>query len=127
MDLLTRRALLETDANPHPGLDYLVALSGMLVGSGSASLRLRYVPDRRVLRSESFRRYLDALGGEPFGSIETLAATFLDDANNELVPRWVQVLASAEGQGAPAHAVLLEDRQPGWDNAALLARLRAEV
>jgi 7-cyano-7-deazaguanine reductase len=122
--LLARRALLETEANPHEGLDYLVALSAAVVlpGSPAVTLRLRYVPDRRLLTTESFNRYLGALAAEQAPTLEGLAATFLDDANNELVPRWVQVSASLAQDARPTHAVLLEDRQPHWDNPALLAR-----
>ena len=50
----------------------------------------------------------------------------LDDVNNEVVPRWVQVTVTAPGDraaGVDGHGVMLEDRQPRWDNPALLSRL----
>ncbi|MCH8835488.1 MAG: hypothetical protein IH925_06035, partial [Proteobacteria bacterium] len=51
----------------------------------------------------------------------------LDDINNEVVARWVQVALSVPNGALPGvgnHGVMLEDRQPKWDNAALLSRLR---
>jgi len=37
------------------------------------------------------------------------------------VPRWVQIVAARTG--GTDHQVIIEDRQPKWDNPALLARL----
>ena len=49
--------------------------------------------------------------------------TMLDDVNNELIPRWAQVeLTAGPGDAGDCHGVIIEDRQPGWDNPALLAR-----
>ena len=46
------------------------------------------------------------------------------DLNNELIPRWVQVTVLGTSADM-AHRVTLEDRQPRWDNAALLSRMSA--
>ena len=59
-------------------------------------------------------------------SLEALATTILGDFNNQLVARWARVVATApEGAypGVGAHEVMVEDRQPGGDNEALLSRL----
>ena len=69
-----------------------------------------------------------ALGGLDWKTLEAVAVAVLDDVNNEVVPRWVQVAVSYENADAgerERHAVLIEDRQPGWDNPSLLARLPA--
>ena len=47
----------------------------------------------------------------------------LDDLNSELVPRWIQVLVLTHEEGE----VLVEDRQPDWDNASLLAGLKPAI
>ena len=49
----------------------------------------------------------------------------LEDLSSELVPRCVQVLVRHDGPGG-AHRgeILVEDRQPEWDNSPLLAGLR---
>ena len=112
-----RRALLDSAANPGSRLDYLVTLT---VEIGAAKVRLRYVPDRLVLAPGALAAYAVRLGDTPT-SPERLAITVLDDASNEIVPRWIEV--TVEASGAERHAVTVTDRQPAWSNPALLARL----
>jgi 7-cyano-7-deazaguanine reductase len=67
------------------------------------------------------------LEGAGFASLEALATAVLDDINNEVVARWVQVVISApapDEPGVDGHSVMLEDRQPKWENDSLLSRLR---
>ena len=116
--------------NPGASLDYVVALGGHMrrdADRAPTRVGVRYVPDRLVLEPAAFGRYLGALGSAGWPSLEGVAATILDDVNNELVPRWVQVTVSAPDDvhaGVDDHDVMLEDRQPKWDNPALLSRLR---
>lgn len=130
MDLTNRRQLLTADRNPGARLDYVVALEGGIPGDaavGPRTVGLRYVPDKLVLQPAAFGRYLDALAAQTWGSLEDLAVTILDDVNNEVVPRWVQATVSlpdTRHAGVESHGVILEDRQPKWDNPALLSRLR---
>ncbi len=130
MDILERRNLLATERNPDIKLDYVISVTGHMATHGevdSSSVSLRYVPDREILDPASFGRYLDALGTLKWESLEEAAAAVLNDVNNELVARWVQVAISAPDQvhpGIDRHEVLLEDRQPNWDNAGLLSRLK---
>jgi 7-cyano-7-deazaguanine reductase len=125
------RRPIETIVNPDPRVDYLVRLDGAVgaLGAGSgngetgAQVRLVFVPDKRILPGDAFPTYLarlaereEATGGEP----ERLALRILDDLNDELVPRWLQVtITTADGR-----RVLVEDRQPKWDDKALLARVQ---
>ena len=56
-----------------------------------------------------------------------LSSNILNDVNNELVTRWLQLSISAPNQvhhGIDRHEVMLEDRQPNWDNVGLLSRLK---
>jgi hypothetical protein len=130
MDRIIRRQLLTADGNPGARLDYVVALEGAISGKaeiGPGTVGLRYVPDKLVLQAAAFGRYLEALAAETWPSIEDLAVTILDDMNNEVVPRWVQVTVSmpdTHQPGVESHGVILEDRRPKWDNPALLSRLR---
>lgn len=130
MDSHARRALLTTDANPGGGTDYVVRLSGRVDAAGGAvraRITLRYVPDRRILTPDGFRRYIESLGGGEWPSLEALAVTIVEDLNNEIVARWVQVLAASPHDPATAkedHAILIEDRQPRWNNPALIARIQ---
>ena len=130
MDLHTRRILLETDNNPDRRLDYVVTLQGRVRHGSqvqlSALVRLRYIPDALILPPQSFIDYLDALSKADWPSLEQLSNTILDDFNNEIVPRWVQLNVSApfEGEVEGEHSVTLEDRQPTWSNEHLIARLK---
>jgi 7-cyano-7-deazaguanine reductase len=125
MDLPERRQLLSVNPNPDARLDYLVSLSGHM---NETLVRVRYVPDRLILDPITFGRYLGALGGENWDSLERVAVTIRDDINDELVARWIQVALSAPDDihpGMDDHGVMLEDRQPKWDNPALLSRLQS--
>lgn len=131
MDISARRALLETALNPAGQMDYLVSLGNRvswIAHSSIVAVRLRYVPDRLIVKPGALQTYLASLAGDAWDSLEAFAATVLEDASNELVPRWLQLSAS-EVTGLPeaceGHLVLLEDRQPRWDNPALLAQIRA--
>lgn len=130
MDINERRTLLATEANPDVKLDYVVAIAGNIAAhsiSESSTVNLRYIPDRTILVPAAFGQYLDALSAIQWQSLEETAAAILNDVNNELIARWVQVAISAPDNihpGIDSHEVLLEDRQPNWDNAGLLSRLK---
>ena len=130
MDIAQRRSLLATERNPDVKLDYVISITGHMSTRAdieSSTVYLRYVPDRDILDPASFGRYLDALGTIEWSTLEEAAAAVLNDVNNELIARWVQVSISAPDQvhpGIDRHEVLLEDRQPKWDNAGLLSRLQ---
>ena len=121
-----RRDLLATTANPDERHDYMVMLEGSFVlggGDQAVAAELCYVADRHVLTLDAFSAYLDTLAGGSWPTLEAVATIMLADVNNELIPRWAQIRLIT-GSGAPGerHSVIIEDRQPGWDNPALLAR-----
>ena len=126
MDLRPRRQPLETFANPDSRLDYATTLAGQLTFAGitdCVSVELSYVPDKLILIPESFADYLNFIGAMDWESLEQLATTVMSDVNNEVVGRWVRIRLSRNDDGLTGlarHCVLLEDRQPNWENAALL-------
>lgn len=129
MDIDERRALLTTSPNPDETLDYITGLQGALqiFNHGKpAHLAIRYVPDRLIVNPEAFGQYLAALSGQEWQTLEQLATTVLSDLSNQLVARWFRVaVRTPEGAypGLGTHEVLVEDRQPGWDNPSLLSRV----
>lgn len=129
MDIYKRRALLICDRNPDLKLDYVISITGHMANpglGGSSAIQLHYVPDRVILRLASFGRYLDALGTMKWGTLEEAAAAVLNDVNNQLVTKWVRLSISAPNQvhrGIDRHEVMLEDRQPNWNNVGILSRL----
>ncbi|CAO3434273.1 hypothetical protein [Azospirillum doebereinerae] len=112
-----RRERLTTAPSPDSRHDFLVELRGE--PAAGTRLTVRLVPDRLVLEPAGFAAYLTELEGT--AGLEALAMAVLDDLNNELVPRWVEV--AAERDAPLPHRVVIEDRQPNWDNPRLIDRL----
>ena len=120
MDAILRREHLETCENINAKVDYIVTLSGTI--SQTCRVDIRYIPDLAILKPASLNAYLNTLGTMGWDRLEALGLTILNDLNNEVIPRWVQVTVSGNSADM-AHRVTLEDRQPRWDNPALLARM----
>ena len=117
------REILGTIPNPNREIDYIVLLDGTVRPRGMAtplSLTLRYIPDRLIIEPGNWRRYLVALSTQNIPAVEALAVRILSDANNEIVPRWLSVVVSDDSS---SHKVIIEDRQPKWDNPDLLRRV----
>lgn len=127
LDVVTRRSRLVTTANPNPRHDYFVTLSGELrlpALAASVSATLRYVPDRLVLQPNVLATYLTTIEGISWQTLEAVATALLADVNNEVIPRWVHIHLGASGaDGRGRHEIDVEDRQPNWENAGLIARL----
>jgi hypothetical protein len=128
---LERRRLLAAEPNPDFKIDYVIVLEGHLDGlppERPVTVAVRYVPDRHILNAAAFGRYLAAVAAAPWSSFEEIGVAVLADMSDQLVPRWIQVSVVAPTSSAPGitrHDVVLEDRQPAWNNAALLARLKS--
>lgn len=121
---LLRREQLAAELAPKSKMDYLVTLKSE-TDSSKTQIQLCYVPDKYVLNRISFEHYLSTLNQTNWQNLETLALEILDDINNEVVPRWAQiVLNSANDKSSNGHRVLVEDRQPNWENVSLLRHLK---
>ncbi len=129
MDVTERRRRLLTSRNPDSKLDYVVSLVGHMAVIGDmerSTITLRYVPDKLILQPAAYGKYLDVLGTVDWPTLEEAASVILNDINNELIARWVQVSIDTPDQthpGVDSHEVLLEDHQPKWQNPELLSRL----
>ncbi len=122
-----RRATIALSNNPLPELDYVVTLTGRVwnIATGNeAVLSIRYIPDVLVIERSSLGDYLSVISENDWASLEDVTAAILDDFNNELVPRWIHVgVTGPEEKNGGRHSVIVEDRQPNWDNPTLLSRL----
>ncbi len=124
-----RRECIATTPNPQREIDYLVVLEGTVRPRGAPAalfLTLRYVPDRVVADAGAWTNYLALLGRQAWPTLESLTANMLSDVNNEIVPRWLSIVVEDRAPGADtgkAHRVIMEDRQPKWENADLLLRV----
>lgn len=113
---------LEGRRNPRGDLDYVVAIESA-APRAHCRVVLRYVPDKLLVDSRSLTDYLNALAPLDEPAPERLAFALLDDINNEIVPRWLQIAVFAETDDMPAQTVIVVDRQPNWDNPAILSAL----
>lgn len=114
-----RRDILAATPAPLPHHDIIVILEDNCIGD---RLRLRYVPDRDVLDPASLNAYLGALGKLAFSSLEETAQMILEDINDRIIPRWLEVTLSRRSEQTH-HQIRIEDRQPHWKDRGLLDRL----
>lgn len=120
-----RRSILRINKNPERSLDYISVLSGRFTPVADTvehHVRLRYVPASAILDANAWQEYLSCVGNLSWASIEELTAIIVADANDQLVPRWIEVSITAIRDGTE-HWVIMDDKQPGWDNEDILARL----
>lgn len=122
MDLFERRQLIKTLDNPNKALDYIITLK-QSIPAQELELTVRYIPDKLIIEKTAFTTYVAELLTRESSSLEAIASTLLEDLNNELVCRWLQVDCSQSLQNETSHCVLLEDKQPQWENTALLQRM----
>ena len=97
---------LEAFPNHTPGRFYTVALSTdeftcVCPATGQpdfATLTVRYVPDRRILESKSFKLYLWSYRNEGVFH-EHVVNTILDDLRQALDPHWIEVVGAFKARG----------------------------
>ena len=129
-DVAERRDQLNVQVNPDTRRDYITTLGGEVRGlteGTTAVVELRYVPDGVILKPQSFLTYLEYLAEQPWESLEDMATTILDDINNEVVARCVEICVETRTintDGPHSHRVFLQDSQPNWSNPDLLRRLQ---
>ncbi|HPF46009.1 MAG: hypothetical protein KDF58_09795 [Alphaproteobacteria bacterium] len=76
-------------------------------------LKVRYVPDKLIADHVSIKNYIANSLTQTWSSPEKMILTIIEDINNELVPKWVQVFYSKNGV-----SITIEERQPGLENFA---------
>jgi 7-cyano-7-deazaguanine reductase len=103
-----------TAPNPIPHHDYLVELNE----TTTWAFRVRYVPDRVVIDPAEFAALCHAIPST--ASPEQAGGELITKLADLLVPRWLEVCCISPSN---QHRVTIEDRQPGWHNAAFLDRL----
>jgi 7-cyano-7-deazaguanine reductase len=97
---------LETFPNRHPNRDYEVTLRSdeftcVCPATGQpdfATITIRYIPDKRIVESKSFKLYLWSFRNEGVFH-EHVTNVILDDMVNVLEPRWCEILAEFAVRG----------------------------
>jgi len=122
---VARQESIATHPLPDATVEFLCNLECRLA-TVDATIRLTYVPYKSVLSADGFAAYLKELPkpGNAANVLERYAAMMLDDLNNELVPRWLQLVLTRQRDDGTVQRVLVEDKQPRWNNKVLLARAR---
>ena len=140
MELLERRKLLISLANPDTSLDYLVSISGTietqiptkgitgLSGTMDYSkfieVTVHYVPDRLILDDSSITEYFNYYQDKIPNQIEELGINLLGDFNNELVPRWIKLfITTRDSKKENIKELSFFDSQPNWENYNLLSSI----
>ena len=129
LEIFERRNLLLTEHNPGAQLDYVGTLQSELSGCETvfpARMTLRYVPDRLIIKPDCLAEYFAEIARIPFDNFETAAVLLMEDFNNEIIPRWINLRLDkqkADNASVQHHEAALEDRQPKWHNPRLLDRL----
>jgi len=118
----TDRYRLRSFTNPNPKIDYISRLNGDAL-NGDLTVSLSYVPDKLVLLTAAFHEYLANIQITGTAALEPVALQVLNDINNEVVPRWVEVKIWARSESKKSTNVIVVDQQPKWTNPSLLARL----
>ncbi len=106
---------LETFPNRHPNRDYTVTLRSeeftcVCPATGQpdfATITIRYIPDKRIVESKSFKLYLWSFRNEGVFH-EHVANVILDDLVDALEPRWCEILAEFSVRGGIAISVQAE-------------------
>ena len=140
MELLDRRKLLISLANPDTSIDYLVSISGTIETNnptnGISRLRgtrdhsnfievtVHYVPDRLILDDSSIINYFNYYQDKIPNQIEELGINLLGDFNNELVPRWIKLFVIIQdSKKENIKELSFFDSQPNWKNYDLLSSI----
>jgi len=140
MELLDRRKLLISLANPDTSLDYLVSISGTIEThnpingisrlpgtrdhSNFIEVTVHYVPDRLILDDSSIINYFNYYQDKIPNQIEELGINLLGDFNNELVPRWIKLFVTIQdSKKENIKELSFFDSQPNWQNYNLLSSI----
>lgn len=112
------KVIFEKDQNPLSHLDYLIELNYNHQYADKIIL-IRYVPDKSVLSQKTFEEYCRFLNSKD-NTPEILTRQILNDFNDQIFPRFIQITVGTK----KGEQIILEDRQPGWENLNFLRRLR---
>lgn len=101
-----QEAKLEAWENPYPDRDYTIEISFpeftcLCPRSGYpdfATIRLRYIPDRKIVELKSLKLYLNSYR-DKYISHEAVTNKIYDDLKNLLNPRFIEVIGDFNPRG----------------------------
>lgn len=121
------RGMLTSKPNPNRHKTYIVSIAQPIsLNRQDFMFGLRYVPDKLILDHGALAPYLKQVSDLDHAEAENLAPHILEDIMDQIVPRWIEInLRHEENKFGQNVLITMEDRQPGWDQEALLKRLPA--
>ncbi|WP_414039157.1 preQ(1) synthase [Acidithiobacillus sp. M4-SHS-6] len=123
---------LERFPNPHPERDYVVhmdmpeftCLCPLTGQPDFAHFLLDFIPDQYNVELKSLKLYLWSFRDE--GAFhEALSNRIADDIIQLIQPRYLRLLGRWYVRGGISTDLLIEHRQPDWQNPEILAQLPA--
>ncbi len=121
---------LERFPNPHPERDYVVhmdmpeftCLCPLTGQPDFAHFMLDFIPDEHNVELKSLKLYLWSFRDE--GAFhEAMSNRIADDIIQLIQPRYLRLLGRWYVRGGISTDLLIEHRQPGWDNPDILGQL----
>ncbi|MBE7561453.1 NADPH-dependent 7-cyano-7-deazaguanine reductase QueF [Acidithiobacillus sp. HP-6] len=121
---------LERFPNPHPERDYVVhmdmpeftCLCPLTGQPDFAHFMLDFIPDQHNVELKSLKLYLWSFRDE--GAFhEAMSNRIADDIIQLIQPRYLRLLGRWYVRGGISTDLLIEHRQPGWDNPDILGQL----
>lgn len=113
--------------NPHKSKTYCVSVIQEITLEDQVFLfGLRYIPDKLLLDHKGLAAFLEAMVIRDSGKPETLIHGILENIMDQIIPKWIEVtLRQQQNKFGQTVLVTMEDRQPNWQDDALLSRLPA--
>ena len=96
--------LIKTYSNPDSRKNWIISIEL----DSEPVILLRYIPDRLVADHISIKKYLNSQLAVDWPMPEEMLLKMIEDVQNELVPKWLEVEYSHWGI-----VVKIEDKQPG--------------
>ncbi|MDD5278126.1 MULTISPECIES: preQ(1) synthase [Acidithiobacillus] len=121
---------LERFPNPHPERDYVVhmdmpeftCLCPLTGQPDFAHFMLDFIPDQHNVELKSLKLYLWSFRDE--GAFhEAMSNRIADDIIQLIQPRYLRLLGRWYVRGGISTDLLIEHRQPGWENPDILGQL----
>ena len=121
---------LERFPNPHPERDYVVhmdmpeftCLCPLTGQPDFAHFMLDFIPDEHNVELKSLKLYLWSFRDE--GAFhEAMSNRIADDIIQLIQPRYLRLLGRWYVRGGISTDLLIEHRQPGWENPDILGQL----
>ncbi|MCF8474837.1 MAG: hypothetical protein K9G26_09080 [Emcibacter sp.] len=121
------RNRLHATANLFRNRSYVISIQQVInLDQENFLFGLRYIPDKLILNNGCLMDYLNQyLLHKPENTTpEILTHTILEDVMDKIIPKWIEVcLKQKDNKFGQEISITAEDRQPNFEDDAILKRL----